>query len=194
METDSLISTAVVGEGDWYALQVRQRYEKTTAEILRHKGYSQFLPLYRTRRRWSDRVAEIELPLFPGYVFCQFDVADRRVPIVTTPGVIRIVGVGRTPVPVETEELQAIRRIIGSGILAEPWPYLKTGERVRIEYGALAGLEGIFVEAKKRHRLIVSVTLLQRSVAVQIDSAWVSRLSATQYAGLLVPSALALRP
>jgi transcription antitermination factor NusG len=181
-----MLDTSMAG-GSWYALHVRQRYEKTTAQILRGKGYREFLPLYRMRRRWSDRIVEVELPLFPGYVFCHFDLSDRRVPIISTPGVIQIVGVGRLPVAVEDSEIAAIQQVIESGIAAEPWPYLKAGQRVRIEHGALAGLEGIFIEAKKRHRLVVSVTLLQRSVAVEIDSAWATPLGPNWRAGLALP-------
>jgi transcription antitermination factor NusG len=155
----------------WYALQVCHKYESVVSSILRNKGYPEFLPLYRARRRWSDRIAEIDLPLFPGYLFCRFDAGDRRVPIVTTPGVVRIVGIGRTPVPVDDAEIAAIQAIVASGVAAEPWPYLRAGHRVRIRHGSLAGVEGILIEARSRHRLVVSVALLQRSVAVEIDSA-----------------------
>lgn len=160
-------------EPRWYALQVRQRHEKTTAAILRIKGYDPFLPLYRARHRWADRIAELELPLFPGYVFCRFDLRDRRIPILTTPGVIQVIGAGGIPSPVNDDEIAAVRLIVRSGLPAEPWPYLPSGAPVRIAAGALAGLEGIFLEAKKRHRLVVSVTLLQRSVAVELDSSCV---------------------
>lgn len=144
------------------------------ATVLRNKGYREFLPLYRTRRRWSDRIADIETPLFPGYVFCHFDVHDRRLPVVTTPGVLDIVGIGRAPVPLEDSEIAAIQAIVASGIAAEPWPYLAQGHRVHIRHGALAGVEGIFIEARGRHRLVVSVALLQRSVMVEMDSSSVS--------------------
>lgn len=160
----------------WYALQVRQRHEKIISKVLRNKGYTEFVPFYRARRRWSDRIVEVELPLFPGYIFCRFDPREPGVPIVSTPGVIQIVGVGRTPYPIEDSEIDAIDSIIASGLPAEPWPYLEAGTRVRIECGALAGTEGLLVEAKSRHRLIVSVTLLQRSVSVEIDNCWATPL------------------
>jgi transcription antitermination factor NusG len=156
----------------WYALHVRERYEKTVSAVLRNKGYEEFLPLYRSRRRWSDRMTEVELPLLPGYVFCHLDLNDRRTPIVTTPGVIQILGAGRVPMPVADCEIAALHAIIESGLPAEPWPYLVAGTVVRIDHGSLAGMEGIFVEVRKRHRLVVSVTLLQRSVAVEIDGGW----------------------
>ena len=155
----------------WYALHVRSRYEKAVSAVLRNKGFEEFLPLYQSRRQWTQRIAEIDLPLFPGYVFCRFEPAERRVPIVTTPGVMGIVGFGGKPVPVDNAEMEAIHRVLDTGLAAEPWKYTPSGQRVRIEHGALAGLEGIFLEVKKNHRLLLSLTLLQRSVAIQIDSA-----------------------
>lgn len=157
----------------WYALHVRSRFEKAVASVLRNKGFEVFLPTYRSRRQWAKRIAEIDLPLFPGYVFCSFNPAERRIPVATTPGVLEIVGFGGKPAPVEMGEIEAIHRVLKSGMVAEPWKYAETGQRVRVEHGALAGLEGIFVEVKKNHRLLLSVTLLQRSVAVQVDAAWV---------------------
>jgi transcription antitermination factor NusG len=161
------------GGACWYALHVRHRQERVVAAALHGKGYLEFLPTYHSRRRWRDRIAEIELPLFPGYVFCHFDAGDRRVPIVTTPGVLRIVGLARAPVPVLDSEIEAVRHVIASGIAAEPWPYIDAGQSVRIQHGPLAGLEGVFIEVKNRRRLVVSITLLQRSINVDIDSAFV---------------------
>ena len=157
----------------WFAIQVRQRYERLIATALRNKGYDEFLPSYKCRRRWLDRVKELELPLFPGYLFCQLDPLH-RLPVLTTPGVVLIVGVGKTPVPVEDREIEFIRRIVESHIAAQPWPYLQAGQSVRIEAGPLCGLEGLFLRSKSRHRLVVSVTLLQRSVAVEVDPDWVT--------------------
>ena len=157
----------------WYALHVRSRYEKAVSTVLRDKGFAEFLPVYRSRRRWSQRIAEIELPLFPGYVFCSFDPSERRVPIMTTPGVMAIVGFGGKPIPIEEGEIEAIHRALATGIAAEPWKHIASGQRVRVEHGALAGLEGILIEVKTNHRLLLSVTLLQRSVAVQIDESCV---------------------
>jgi transcription antitermination factor NusG len=139
---------------------------------LRGKGYEEFLPLYRSRRRWSDRIKELDLPLFPGYLFCRFDVSDRLMPILTTPGVIGIVGAGKTPVPVDDEEIEAIRALLRSGLVVQPWPFLRVGSKVYIEGGPLAGVEGIISNTDKVYRLVVSVSLLQRSVAVEIDREW----------------------
>lgn len=156
----------------WFALQLRSHHEKIAAAALRNKGYEEFLPLYSCQRQWSDRVKRIELPLFPGYLFCRFNPQD-RLPILTTPGVILIVGFGKTPVPVDDEEIAAIRAIVNSQLPAQPWPMLRCGQRVRINAGPLRGVEGIFTRHKDRDHLVVSVTLLQRSVAVEIDRTWV---------------------
>jgi transcription antitermination factor NusG len=135
------------------------------------KGYEAYLPLYRSGRRWSDRVKQLDLPLFPGYLFCRFDVLD-RLPILTTPGVISVVGAGKTPIPVDDEEIEAVRAILRSGLAARPCPFLQVGSKVYIERGPLTGLEGIIANTDKVYRLIVSVNLLQRSVAVEIDREW----------------------
>jgi transcription antitermination factor NusG len=156
----------------WYALQIRSKMGSVASATLRGKGYDEFLPLYRSPRRWSDRTKELELPLFPGYLFCRFDVSDRLMPILTTPGVIGIVGAGKTPVSVDDEEIEAIRLILRSGFVAQPWPFLGAGSKVYIEGGPLAGVEGIVINTDKVYRLVVSVNLLQRSVAVEIDRAW----------------------
>jgi transcription antitermination factor NusG len=159
----------------WFALQVRARYEQGVADQLDGKGYELFLPIHKCRKRWSDRVKEVEAPLFPGYLFCRLNPQD-RLPILKTPGVIQVVGSNRTPTVVDEQEIQAIQAMVASGIPNQPWPFLATGDRVRIESGPLSGLEGILIEFKGNHRLVLSVTLLQRSVAVEIDSAFVASL------------------
>lgn len=160
----------------WFALSVKSRYEKIVAMFLENKGYEWFLPLYKARRLWSDRIKEIDTPLFPGYIFCQLDIYD-RLPILVIPGVQHVVGGAKLPTPIESSEIEALQALSRTELAREPWPFLKAGDRVRIEYGSLAGAEGILLKIKGRHRLILSVTLLQRSVAVDIDSAWVSRTS-----------------
>jgi transcription antitermination factor NusG len=163
----------------WYAVRVRSKFEVMVSAGLSGKGYEPFLPLYKARRRWSDRIKEIELPLFPGYVFCRFDVGT-RLPVLTTPGVVSVVGYGREPVIIDEAEIEAVRAIIASGLPAIPWPYLRTGHRVLIEHGPLAGLEGIVSAIKKELRLIVSVTMLQRSVGVEIDREWIRPLASSR--------------
>lgn len=160
----------------WFALNTKSRYEDFVARQLFGKGYEVFLPVYKARRKWSDRVKQIELPLFPGYLFCRFD-PQNRFPILTTPGVIQIVGLGKTPIPVDESEISAIRTAVSSELTREPWPYLQIGQKVRVQCGPLSGVEGILVYIKGARRLVLSVTLLQRSVALEVDGAWV--ISAT---------------
>jgi transcription antitermination factor NusG len=157
----------------WFALQIRMRHEISVADHLQGKGYEWFLPLYKARRRWSDRVKEVSSPLFPGYLFCRFNPHD-RLPILKTPGVTQIVGYNHVPVPVDEQEIEAIKRLVASGLPNFPCAFLQVGSKVRIEAGALRGLEGILTELKGKRRLVLSITLLQRSVAVEIDSDAVS--------------------
>jgi transcription antitermination factor NusG len=152
----------------WFALHIKSNFEKVTATILTAKGLDVYFPTFRSRRRWSDRVKEIDQPLFPGYLFCRFD-PNHRLPILVTPGVLSIVGVAKTPAPIEEDEIQAVRRIIDSGLAARPWPFLHAGQHVRIEKGPLAGTEGILLELKNRYRIVISISLLQRSIAAEID-------------------------
>jgi len=156
----------------WFAVQTRSRYENLVATLLRGKGYELFLPIYKSRRRWSDRIKELELPLFPGYLFCRFNPLD-RFPILVTPGVMQVVGAGKNPIPVDDSEIAALETAIRSGLPRQPWPFLQIGQKVKIECKPLCGLEGILVEFKGRHRLVLSVTLLQRSVAVEVDDTWI---------------------
>lgn len=175
----------------WFALHVRSRFEATVAAHLDGKGYEFFLPMYVEKRHWSDRVKEIELPLFPGYVFCRFD-PQARLPILVTPGVIGVVGMGKTPIPILEEEIASIQAVVKSGLPSQPCPYLQIGERVRIESGPLQGLMGILEEIKGRHRLILAVTLLQRSVAVEIDMACVRRALEGRYVMRGAPETVAV--
>ena len=152
----------------WYAVRVKSNRESIVATGLQQRGFEGFLPSYQTRRVWSDRVKEIQAPLFPGYIFCRLDI-DLRLPILQIPGVVSFVEFGRAPMPVEDHEIEALQAIVKSGMPAAPWPFLKTGERVRIERGSLRDMEGLLVEVKNRLRVVVSVSLLQRSVAVEVD-------------------------
>jgi transcription antitermination factor NusG len=152
----------------WYALQIRSRWESTAAGLLRGKGLETLLPTYSTKRKWSDRFKVVESPLFPGYVFCRFDVHN-RLPVLVTPGVISVVGRGKTPVAVDDAEILSIQTAVGSGVQLEPWPYIELGERVRIKDDVLNGMEGILTSFKGSQRVVISVTLLRRSVALEID-------------------------
>ena len=152
----------------WFALTAKPRHEKAVAANLRSKGLESFLPLYRVRRQWTDRIHSVDLPLFPGYVFCRFAYAS-RMPVLHTPGVRSVVGFSNVPTPVSDDEISRIQTIQASGLPAQPWPYLRVGQRARIEHGSLAGLEGVLIREKDTLRVVVSVELLHRSVAVEID-------------------------
>jgi transcription antitermination factor NusG len=160
----------------WFAVRVNSRSEKSVAAMARYNGVEHFLPLYQSRRRWSDRVKSLQLPLFPGYVFCRVDL-EHRLQLLTIPGVHHIVGAGKIPLPINDAEIAALQVAAQSGLPIEPWPFLKAGQRVLIDDGPLAGLEGLLVEVRKNYRILLSVTLLNRSVAVEIDRDWVTPLS-----------------
>ena len=160
------------GNLPWFALHVRSSRERLLETSLRNKGYETFLPTAEVRRHWSDRIRKVQTPLFPGYLFCRFD-PNHRLSILTCPGLIQIVGRGKAPVPVDESEITAIRAVVRSKLEAGPWPHLETGDRVRIEDGPLRGLEGILLDSRSDCRLVVSVTLLQRSIAVVIERDWV---------------------
>jgi transcription antitermination factor NusG len=157
----------------WYAVETKTRLEQTVESLLRNKGYETFLPLYKVRRQWSDRIKLLDAALFPGYLFSRLGDGQRTLPLLTTPFVRGIVSSAGRPLPVPEEEVEAVRAIVASGLPATPWPYLQQGDRVRIRHGSLAGVEGLLLSFKKQHRLVVSVELLRRSVAVEIDIAWV---------------------
>ena len=162
----------------WYAVRVKSRCEKMVSEALRQKGYEEFLPLYWSRRRWSDRLKMIQLPLFSGYLFCRFSAAS-RVGVLATPGVVLVVGQGRTPIPIDTQEVESLRVAVNSGRNLGPWPRLEIGRTVRIEEGSLRGLEGVLLRFKGTDHLILGVQLLQRAVAVELPETWVAPCNAT---------------
>ena len=173
----------------WYAIRVQSKFESVASEVLLGKGYKSFLPLYKSVRRWSDRKKTLEMPLFPGYLFCCFNPADRMLPIISTPGVIGVVSAGRSPLPIDDDEIAGLQLMLRSGVEPEPWPYLNSGTKVLIELGPLAGLEAIVVENLNRWRVVVSVELLQRSVAAEIDRAWVREVKAQPLPEQMTPSA-----
>jgi len=177
----------------WFAVQVRTCYETTASRFLQNCGYECFLPVVKTRRRWSDRIKESKAPLFTGYLFCRFDIHN-RLPILKTPGVLQIVGTGKIPIPVDDAEIEAIRCLEKSGLPAQPWPFLQAGQLTRIKNGPLSGMTGIVVEVKSELRVVLSVTLLRRSVAVELDRGWLSEpysaSSAAPSAKLSIPAPL----
>ena len=161
----------------WFAIRVRARAEQLVGTALSGRGYEIFLPTYLEVRRYASCVKKIDAALFTGYLFCRLNV-NRRLPVLSTSGVLHIVSCGGVPEPIAETEIAAIRTVVESELPAVPWPYLKTGNLVRIEFGPLAGLEGLVVTEKSRQRLVLSVHLLQRSVSVEIDRSWVRPLAA----------------
>ena len=155
----------------WFAILARTGREKNATILLENAGYECYLPVVKFNRQWSDRLKEIELPLFPGYLFCRMN-PHNRLPLLMTPGVIQIVGIGKTPIPVEEHEIDAIQRVGKSGISLMPWPYLQVGHVARIDDGPLRGMTGIVIRIKSGLKLVLSVSLLQRSIAVEIDRSW----------------------
>src|SRR5208283_1103991 len=160
---------------DWYAVRVRSNFEEIAANGLTAKGHTVFLPTYKDRRRWSDRTKEIQVPLFGGYVFCQLQPSN-TLPVLTTPGVIDIVSFGRELAVVDEGELEAVRAILRASLGARPWPYLESGRRVLIREGPLRGVEGIVLETLGALTLVVSISLLCRSVSVKVERGWVEPL------------------
>ncbi len=152
----------------WFALTVRHQHERRTAHALATQGWETLVPLYRSRRQWSDRVKEIELPLFTGYVICQFPLWA-RLRVEDTPGVARLVTFAGQPAPLAEEEIASIRRLLAAKLPLSPWPFLKAGDPVRVERGPLKGASGLLIRVKDSLRLVVGVELLQRSIAVEVD-------------------------
>ena len=156
----------------WFALKVRTRTEKSAEDVLQNRGFEVFCPTYPERRRYSDRIKNLDAPLFPGYLFCKLSWTN-RLPVLSAPNVEYIVGFGSEPTPVPHAEVAAVQSVIHSGALCRPHPFLRIGQRVRLQSGPLADLEGFLVGTRNNHRLVVSVDLLMRSVAMEVDSALV---------------------
>jgi len=126
------------------------------------------VPLHRVRRRWSDRVKELDAVLFPGYIFCRFSRSERT-RVLSVPAVESIIGFGKTDVPVDDSEIAAVRALVASGRPLAPWPYLRIGQNVVIDSGPLAGLRGVVLRDQKAWRVVVSIEALDRSVSVEVD-------------------------
>jgi transcription antitermination factor NusG len=162
----------------WIAIQTAPRHEKRVEARLEYKGYECFLPLYQSVRQWSDRNAKVDLPLFPSYLFCKI-CPNAHGPMITTPGVVRLVGAGRAPEPISDVEIAAIHKLV-SDTTALPCPYLNVGDRVRVTMGPLRGISGILTTIRNQNRLIISVDILMRSISVEISPDHLERLPAIQ--------------
>ena len=154
---------------DWFALSVKHRHEKAVAAALGVLGVEALLPLYRSARDWSDRTKQLDIPLFPGYLFAKIE-PDSRLHVLRVPAVTRIVAFGGKPAVVDAEEIATIRAALASKLPLSPWPHLKAGDRIRVERGPLKGIEGLLLRERDCLRLVIGVELLQRSVAVEISA------------------------
>jgi transcription antitermination factor NusG len=152
----------------WYALQIRGRFEKLATKQLRDRGYDAYLPVFKSERRWSDRVKTVEKPLFSGYLFCKFDI-EHKLPVLVVPGVLSIVGTGKVPATIPESQISSLQKIIASGMQCGPWPFVQNGQPISVARGPLAGVKGTVIEVKSSLRLILSLPLLHRSVAVEVD-------------------------
>lgn len=160
----------------WYAVYAKHQHEKRASELLARKGFEVFLPLYRTEHRWKDRTKVVSLPLFPSYLFLRTDLV-RKIEILRTPGVFWLIENGGHACPVPETDIEAVRRITQSSANIQPHPYLRCGDFVRVREGALAGIEGILTRVKNRYRVVLSVDLLQKAIAVEVDLSVVERVN-----------------
>jgi transcription antitermination factor NusG len=162
---------------NWFAVCTRHQHEKTAARILEYKEFEVFLPLYKARHRWKDRIKEVSLPLFPGYLFVR-EGFKRWLAILTTPGVSSIVSCGGQPAAIPFSEIEGVKRVVESTLRVEPHPFLKSGDWVRVKDGPIAGVEGILLRKKNIARLVLSVEMLGKSAAVEVDAIHVERIPA----------------
>jgi len=154
----------------WYAAYTRSRHEKQVSRQLCDRQIDSFLPVYQSVRRWKDRRKEIEFPLFPGYVFVRIRETE-RLRVLQVSGVVQLVTFNGRPAPLDDNEIESLRNGIANGICPEPHPYLKVGRRVRVKYGPLAGVEGFLVRRKDKFRVVISIDLIMRSVAAEVQVA-----------------------
>lgn len=153
----------------WYAVYTRSRHEKCVSRLLESKSVEIFFPVYESVHSWNDRHALVSQPIFPGYLFVRIGLAD-RMQVLSVPGVVNFVGAHDRPCPIPDEELTALRRCWERRLRMEPHPYLVIGRRVRVKQGLLAEMEGILVRKKGQFRLVLSINLITRSVAVEVDA------------------------
>jgi transcription antitermination factor NusG len=160
----------------WYALYTRSRHEKQVALQLQQRDLEFFLPLYESVRRWKDRRVKLELPLFPGYIFVH-TCFQHRIAVLNLPGAVRFVAFNGCPATLSEADLLRLRNGLDHGLSAQPHPYLKVGRCVRVFNGPLSGMEGILVRRKDRCRLVISIDLIMRSIAIEVDAADVQEVA-----------------
>ena len=161
---DSLVEASA-----WFAVQTRPRHEKKVSAELQEKGVTAFLPLVSSTRQWSDRTRIVEMPLFPQYVFVRIaQCLDTRVAVLRTNGVTNFVGTRGIGVPIPDDQIQRVQTVVQRGVPVTPHPFLNVGKRIRIRGGALDGLQGILTAVNGDQTLVMSVELIQRSIAIRI--------------------------
>ena len=163
------LDNGILDAAPWWALYTRHQHEKAVADMLAAKGFEVFLPLYESTRRWKDRKKVLDLPLFPCYLFVRGGL-DRKLQVVTTPGIHMILYRGDRVATIPEPEIEAIQRAVDGHFRVEPHPFLRCGMRVRVTRGALEGVEGVLLRKKNLCRLILSVDMLAQSVAVEVSA------------------------
>ena len=165
-----LLEQEAMSQARWYAAYTCAQHEKRVAAELEAREVEHFLPLYSSVRRWKDRRVNLDLPLFPGYVFVRLALRN-RLRVVQIPSVVRLVGFGGLPTALPDAEMEIMQSGLSQGRRAEPHPFLTVGRRVRITGGPFTGLEGVLKRKKSSLRVVVSLELIQRAVAVDVDAA-----------------------
>src|ERR1700730_5446957 len=172
---ERLVLSAEQVEVRWFAAYTSANHEKRVAEQLMQRSVEHFLPLYGSLRKWRDRSVKLDLPLFPGYVFVRLAIRD-RLRVLQTPGVAKLVGFNGMPAALPDDEIEALKKGMVRGVRAEPHPFLSVGRRVRVKAGPLEGVEGIVVRRKNRLRLVISLDLIHRAAAVEVEAAALERI------------------
>jgi transcription antitermination factor NusG len=169
------VSSSDLASRHWVAVRVKSNFEHYVSSSIKGKNLEEFYPTYVLKRQ-DDRHSEVRAPLFPGYLFCRLDY-QQRFPVLKIPGVVGFVGAGKQPLPVKEEEISEVRRIVESRLPVWPCPFLCVGQRIRLKAGPLCGIEGSILSVTGAWQIVVTVTFLQRSVAVNVNPAWIEPIA-----------------
>jgi len=181
-EPSSVAQNHVYGETLWYAGYTASRHEKRVAEHFAQRGVEHFLPLYETIHRWNNGRHRVKLPLFPGYIFVRIALRD-RLRVIEVPGFVRLVGFSSLPCPLPEIEINKMMEALSTGVLAEPYPYLTEGTRVEISGGPLQGMTGVLLRCQNKHRVVISVDLIMRSMVVEVEAGDVVPAPTSRFSG-----------
>lgn len=179
-EADDVLTQTLYRESQWYAGYTAARHEKRVAEHLSQRGVEHFLPLYETIHRWNNGRHRVQLPLFPGYIFVRIALQE-RLRVLEAPGFVRLVGFNSLPAPLPEADINSMKEALTKGVLAEPYPYLTVGARVEIRNGPLQGMIGILLRRQNKCRVVISVDLIMRSMAVEVEASDVAPLRGTAH-------------